>query len=49
MTKINVVRREGGSRVLSVTKIIPHDWLVVQMEVIKQYGKFVTVRFEKVK
>lgn len=35
MAKICVIRQEGGSRILAITKIIPLDWKVVEMEILK--------------
>ena len=49
MTKINMVRREGGSRVVSMSKIIPPEWIAVEMEITKVSPNFVIVKIEKVK
>lgn len=49
MTKIFVVRREGGSRVLSMTKVLPKDWLAVEISVIKKTDGCITMKIEKVK
>ena len=49
MTKINMVRREGGSRVLSVSRIIPLDWVAVEMEVTKAGKQTIVVRIDRVK
>lgn len=47
--KINMVRQEGGSRVLSVSKVIPVGWEVVVMRVIKQTEKSITIRINRIK
>ena len=44
-----MVRREGGSRVLSVSKVIPKEWIAVEMVVIKATSDIITVKIEKVK
>ena len=49
MTKINMVRREGGSRVVSMSKIIPPEWIAVEMQVTKSNEYYIIVRIEKVK
>ena len=49
MSKINMVRREGGSRVLSVSRVLPKDWEAVTMSVMKKSSAFVVVKIEKVK
>jgi len=48
MTKIFVVRREGGSRIVAITKIIPADWIIVEMSVVKTMDSTVTVEIKKV-
>lgn len=49
MGKINMIRKEGGSRILAVSNVIPKDWEVVELKVIKQTKKVITVNIEKVK
>ena len=49
MGKINMVRQEGGSRVVSISKAIPKGWRAVEIEVVKASTKAVTVKFSKVK
>ena len=49
MSKINMIRREGGSRVMTVTKVLPLNWQAVDVEVIKTTSKVVTLRINKVK
>lgn len=49
MSKINMIRREGGSRVLSVSKIIPVEWVAVEMKVTRATSSAITVKIEKVK
>ena len=49
MAKIITVRREGGSRVLAVTKIIPIEWQYVILTVKKQRNSVILVEIEKVK
>ena len=44
-----MVRREGGSRVLSVSKVMPKGWTVVEMNVIHETTKSVTIKIDKVK
>ena len=47
--KVNMVRKEGGSRVLSISKVLPPDWIAVVLTVVKKTESFVTVKIEKVK
>ena len=49
MGKINMIRQEGGSRVLAVTKVIPLDWNVVEISVVKTTDSIVTLKVTKVK
>lgn len=49
MSKINMVRREGGSRVLSVSKVIPVSWTAVELVLIKSTKKSIMLRINKVK
>ena len=49
MGKINMIRQEGGSRVLAITKVIPLDWKVVELSVVKTTENFVTLKVTKVK
>ena len=49
MAKINMVRREGGSRVISITRVIPLDWLAVDIEVVKTTKNVVTLKINRVK
>lgn len=49
MAKIKTIRREGGSRILAVTDIIPVDWIAVIVVKTKQSNNTVIVTLEKVK
>ena len=49
MGKINVIRQSGGSRIMAVSKIIPADWQVVEVETVKTSKKCVTININKVK
>ena len=49
MGKINMIRQEGGSRVLAVSSVLPKGWLVVELSIIKQAKNFVTIKINKVK
>lgn len=49
MAKVNMVRQEGGSRVLSMSKVIPVGWEAVVLSVVKATEKSVTVRINRVK
>lgn len=49
MTKVKTIRREGGSRVMVVTDIIPIGWQAVVLVKAKQKNGLVTVILEKVK
>jgi len=49
MARIYMIRHEGGSRVLSISKVVPKEWLVVEMEVLKETRKSVIVKIYKVR
>lgn len=49
MTKLNIIRKEGGSRVIAVSSVIPLSWIAVEMKVIKGNNKVIVVQFSKVK
>lgn len=49
MSKFKVIRKEGGSRVLAVTDIIPKGWTVVETSVRKLTNSCVVVKIDKVK
>ena len=49
MTKIKVIRREGGSRVVAVTDVFPGDWQAVTVIKSKQSDSKIVITFEKVK
>ncbi len=49
MNKISVIRREGGSRVMAVTKIIPEAWTVVNPTVIKSTKNIIIIEIERVR
>ena len=44
-----MVRKEGGSRVLSVSKVVPKNWTAVEMEVVKATKESIIVKINKVK
>lgn len=46
---IFTIRKEGGSRVMSVTKIIPDSFKYVDVEVLKSEKNSVTVKINKVR
>lgn len=43
-----MVRREGSSRVVSITKVIPKDWQSVIISKVKETKNIVTAKFERV-
>ena len=48
--KLRTIRKEGGTRVVSVTDILPQDWLAVEITVKKKTkNNKITVEIEKVK
>lgn len=49
MGKINIIRQSGGSRIMAVSKIIPSDWQVVEIETVKISKGCVTININKVK
>lgn len=49
MGKIHIIRKEGGSRVISITKILPIDWQAIEMDIVKQTKTYVTIKVLKVK
>ena len=49
MNKLRAIRKEGGSRVITITHIIPVDWTFVELVVIKTTKDVVTLKVNKVK
>lgn len=49
MGKINMIRKEGGSRVVSISSAIPESWRAVEIEVVKKVDSSVIIKFKKVK
>jgi len=41
------VRQEGGSRVLSLSKLIPKDWTYVRIRLIRQTADYIQLDVEK--
>lgn len=48
MSKINMIRKEGGSRIVCVTSIIPKTWRVVELTKVKEKDSTILVEFKKV-
>lgn len=48
MSKLYMIRKEGGSRVMTVSKIVPKEWLAVTATIVRKSNRSVTVKFEKV-
>ena len=46
--KLLTIRKEGHSFVLSVTKILPINWRLIQAEIVKENNKSITVKFTKI-
>ena len=46
--KFKLIRKEGGSRVLSVTEIVPSNWTAVKTRVTKKTKNAVYICIEKV-
>lgn len=44
-----MVRQEGGSRVLSVSKVIPKDWIAVEMKISKITKDRIVLIIDKVR
>lgn len=49
MSKIKTIRKEGGSKVISITNVFPVDWQVVTIAKIKQSNNAIIVTFERIK
>lgn len=47
MKKLRLVRKEGGSRVISFSEI-PADWKAVELQVLKATKECLTVRIDRV-
>ena len=48
MNKLKAIRKEGGSRVISITNIIPADWIFITVEIVKITKDIVTLKINKV-
>ena len=49
MPKIKTIRKEGGSKIMTVTDIIPSSWLAVIVVKSKQKNETITLIIEKVR
>jgi len=49
MNKIKAIRKEGGSKILAVTDIIPEDWKFVETNIIKKSADCITIKIEKIR
>lgn len=49
MNKIKTIRQEGGSKVMTVTNILPKEWAIVEVVKKSIKGDKVTVTFERVR
>ena len=49
MAKIKIIRKEGGSRIISITDIIPLDWQIVEVISVKKNGNFIMLKIERVR
>ena len=48
-SKLRAIRKEGGSRVISITHLVPIEWIFVELEVVKQTTDMVTLKIKRVK
>ena len=46
---LKTIRKEGGSRVISITHIIPVEWTFVELVIVKTTKDVVTLKINKVK
>ena len=49
MGKVRLIRNEGGSRVITVTDILPKEWQLVEVIVQRVAKTTITVKLEKVR
>ena len=49
MSKLKAIRKEGGSRVITITHIIPDSWTFVELVIVKMTKDFLTLKINKVK
>ena len=49
MSKIKMIRKEGGSRVITLPKEFPQDWRAIEIIVIMVSSDKVALQFDKVK
>lgn len=45
---LSVIRKEGGSKILTITKFLPKEWRAVEIAVIKASHESVTLKINKV-
>ncbi len=46
--KLRVIRKEGGSRVLTITNEVPKEWHYVTVEVYKEFQETIILKIIKV-
>ncbi|OGM08548.1 hypothetical protein A2Z67_01765 [Candidatus Woesebacteria bacterium RBG_13_36_22] len=47
--RLLLIRKEGGSRVIAITSLLPKEWQAVTAEVVKEGKGFVTTKIVRVK
>lgn len=47
--KLLTIRKEGGSKVITVTKLLPPDWHFIEVEKEKEAKEFVILKIKKVR
>lgn len=49
MEKVKVIRNEGGSRVIAVTDVVPKDWQIITISVLKEAKGSIMLKVNKIK
>lgn len=49
MNHLYIIRREGGSRVVSMTKILPKTWQAIEIEKVKETKRTLTLIIKRLR
>jgi len=49
MSKIYKIRKQGGSRIIAISSIIPDNWEIIEMKTGKKTKEAITVIISKVR
>lgn len=49
MSDFKIVRKIGGSRIITVSKYLPKEWKAVEVDIVEKHNNTIVLKIEKVK